>query len=219
MNCGLGLPSVGHCNTAQMIYEVTLAQEAPACPQQYWYLCFRPDWDQTPPSNICCSRARRAGTAHKSLHQGRDLYQGNPLVSSVSDSHDSAIKAEILLASTVIYYGEKSGSRFDTNLTVLTSTQLCAEEAWPSYPTGKADRVAYGVFLLFLISHCPPHCLPSSLRFYIYSFWHFSFLQTFVQEKEEKNHLPKEGLPDSLPETEICDFWDWHETEKEWWHP
>lgn len=32
--------------------------------------------------------------------------------------------------------------------------------------------------------------------------------------KRRKKHLLKEGLPDGLPETEICDFWDWHETEK-----
>lgn len=81
------------------------------------------------PGNICYSRAWKASTAHKSLHQGKGLYQGNPFVSSVSDSHDAAIKAEILLPSTVIYYREKSGGRFNTNLTVITSTQLYAEEA------------------------------------------------------------------------------------------
>lgn len=78
---------------------------------------------------MCYSRAWKAGSAHKSLHQGRGLYQSNPFVSPVSDSHSSAIKAEILLPSTVIYYREKSGGRFDTNVTDITSTQLYAEGA------------------------------------------------------------------------------------------
>lgn len=174
----LGQPNVAYCNIAQMIYEVKLAQEAPVWPQQYLHLCFRPGETETRflPAISATAGPGKASAAHKSLHQGRGLYQGSPFVSSVSDSHDSAIKAEILLTSTVIYYREKSGSRFDTNLTVITSTQLCAEEAWSSYPTGEEGRVAYSVFLLFLICHCPPHCLPSSLRFYIYSFWQFSFL-------------------------------------------
>lgn len=45
----LGQPSVGYCNTAQMIYEVKLAQKAPVWPQQYSHLCFRPGETETRP--------------------------------------------------------------------------------------------------------------------------------------------------------------------------
>lgn len=203
------------------MYEVKQAREALVCPQIIFSPLFqaRGDWDQTSSRNTCYNRTWKHSTAHKSFQRGRGLYQGNPFVCSVSDSHDSTIKAEILLTSTVIYYREKSGSRFNTNLTAITSTQLCAEEAWPSYPTGKEDRIAYGVLLLFLICHLPPHCLPISLWFYIYSFWPFSFLWTFVQEKEGKTETrgqtPPEGrIARQLPEIEICVFWDWQETEK-----
>lgn len=97
----LGLPGVGYCSTTQMIYGAKLAQEAPVSPQQYSHLCSRPG--RLRPGNMCYSRAWKAATAHKSLHQGRGLYQSNPFVSPVSDSQSSAIKAEILLPSTVIY--------------------------------------------------------------------------------------------------------------------
>lgn len=171
-----------------MIYEVKQAWEALVCPRAIFTPLFlaRGGWDQTPSRATCYSRTWKASTAHKSLQRGRGLYQGDPFVCSVSDSHDSAIKAEILLTSTVIYYRAKSGSRFNTNLTAITSTPLHAEEAWPSYPTGKEDRIAYGVFLLFLIWHLPLHCLPISLSFYIHSSWHFSCLWTFFPREGRK---------------------------------
>lgn len=43
----LGLPGVGCCIPAQMIYEVKLVQEAPVCPQQYSHLCSRPGETET----------------------------------------------------------------------------------------------------------------------------------------------------------------------------
>lgn len=76
----------------------------------------------------CYNRTWKADTARKSFQQGRGLYQGDPFICSVSDSHDSATQAEPLLTFTVIYYREKSGNKFNTSLTAITSTQVCAEK-------------------------------------------------------------------------------------------
>lgn len=55
-------------------------------------------------------------------------------------------------------------------------------------------------------------------------FWHFSFLQTFIQENERKmtpedRHLLKEGLPGSYQRLRSVFSETGRREEKEWWHP
>lgn len=171
--------------------------------------------------HTCYNRTWKADTAHKSLQQGRGLCQGDPFVCSVSDSHDSAIKAEALLTFTGIYYREKSGNKFNTNLAAITSTQVCAEKLDLLTPqerkTGLLTALAsysFSVTCLLLIA--------SQLPFHFRSFGTSLFSRLLSKRrkariKRKDKHLLKKGFPGSCRRPVFCETGK--SQRKEWGHP